>query len=169
MEIKTVRLTREQLDTGKIAAKARYEYNRFTPDRAGWTGGKCPVNEYRGVLGEIAGMQYLGYDWHDLVLYSVDPEDFKRPDYQDWDFKTGSRIYKTDIAKGVHKFLWVTPYETTRTFNCGYDTCTNRTHYSQSGLVEIRGWTTTDDMELFEDFGNYYKPAGKSFRSAVLL
>lgn len=158
--------TMEMQQAAKTAAQQRYQYNRWTPNRAGWHGGKCPVTEYFGILAELGAADFLGYDWHDVVLFSTNPADFTAPDIDDWEIKAGSTFSKKDIAKGAKRILWVTPWDNGYRFECGYDTCAVGHHKKLSGLVEIRGWT---DLALddYADFGGYFKPS--NMHNAVTL
>lgn len=166
--MKIIETTPEQRQAATQAAIKRYTHHLATPDRQGWGGtGKCPVNEFNAIMAEIAGATALQKDWHQLVLYSPNASDWKRPDLGVWDFKTGSRIYRSDIAKGVKKILWLTPHNTGKTFNCGYATCTDKIHLHYANKVEIRGWSTTDDLKAMSDFGHYWKPSGDTFRTWV--
>lgn len=163
--------TQEQRDAAKEAAQARYEYNRYTPDRPNWKGGKCPVCEYRGIIGEIGASNALRIDWHTLCLFSTNHDDYTAPDLGVWEVKSGSTFSHKDIAKGAKYIIWVNPLNTGQVFDCGYDTCrTLYPHKSLSGQVEILGWTDlTQDLGLCSDFGNYYKPAGQAMRWADTL
>lgn len=168
MNIILTETTEEQQQAAKEAAHKRYTHNLFTPDRAGWTGGKCPVSEYRAILAEMGAANFLGYDWRDLVLYSPNPSDYTKPDLGEWEVKAGSTFSAKDITKGASAILWVTPWVNANTFDCGYATCTHGEHQTLNGLVEIRGWThLTEDLAGCADFGSYYKPT--NMRSAAIL
>lgn len=169
MKIIKVNTTKEQRDAAKEAALQRYKHQLKTPNRPGWTGGKCPVSEYRALVAEIGACTYLGYDWKELVLFSTNSADYKRPDVDDWEIKSGSTFSNSDIAKGAKRILWVTPWNKTTVHYCGYATCADKVHTHLDGTVEIRGWTDLNDLHLCTDFGNYYKPAGKAFRSAATI
>lgn len=172
MNVTLIDTTLEQREAAKEAARKRYEYNRWTPNRAGWLGGKCPVSEYRGILGEIGAANHLGLDWTELVLFSTNPDDFTTPDLGVWEVKAGSTFSDKDIAKGAKYILWVNPWNNGQVFDCGYDTChTLAPHKSLSGQVEILGWTDlTEDLHLCQKpRGTYYVPTGNALRSATTL
>lgn len=164
MQITKVITTPEQRSAAKDAAKKRYAHNLHTPDRPNWTGGKCPVSEYRAILGEIGAAIALESDWTDLVLFSTDPDDYTKPDIGDWEVKSGSTFNQKDLDKGAKYIIWVNPWTAFNYFDCGYETCATRMHQRQSGVVEIIGWTDLMDLYLCSDFGDYYKPAGKALR-----
>lgn len=161
--------TEEQRHAAKKAAWQNYNDKLFTPDRPGWTAGKCPVSEYYAKIGELGAANALGYDWHNLCLYSPNPADYKKPDIGDWDIKAGSSFTDYDIAKGVRFILWVTPWNNGNRFACNISTCKIRKHETLSGVVEIRGWTDLADLDLCSNFGGRYKPAGTAMRNATTI
>lgn len=158
--------TEEQRKAARTAATQRYEHNRYTPNRPGWKGGKCPVNEYRAIIAEIGAANFLGIDWHELVLFSTNPADYMTSDLGVWEVKAGRTFGKKDKDKGAKFILWTDPRTKDSTFKCGYDTCKAGIHNRLSGEVEICGWTdlVNDD---FIDKGNYYMP--KTLHSAFTL
>lgn len=169
MKMVTTTTTLEQREAAKQAAVKNYYDKIGCPDRKGWKAGKCPVSEYYGKIAEIGAANYMGYDWKQLCLYSPNKADYTKPDIGDWDIKAGSSFTDKDIAKGVRNILWVTPWNTGKPHYCGFDTCGHKVHLTLSGVVEIRGWTSTDDLHLCSDFGGYYKPTGDAFRNVATL
>jgi hypothetical protein len=160
------RITDEQLKAAKEAAIKRYKHNLWTPDRPGWTYGKCPKNEYRAIVAEIGAANFLGIDWRLLCLYSPDSQDFKGADLGEWEVKAGNKFTKKDLSKGKY-ILWVKPHAG-KTYECDVETCGYKTHEAVDGLVEIRGWThLEEDLEDCKSLRGYYVP--RHLRSAWTL
>lgn len=162
----------EQRIAAQEAAIKRYKAGRWKDDRPGWLGGKCPVSEYRAILGEIAVANHVGYDWTRLCLYSPNPKDYRTPDIGGLiEVKSGSTFNDHDKAKGAEIIVFVTPVEKDASaFNCNIPECSNGLHRKMTGDVEIRGWfSVTEDWDKRSDFGGYYKPAGETFRSPETL
>jgi hypothetical protein len=161
-------VTAEQKKAARKAAEKRYQHNLWTPDRAGWTGGKCPVNEYRAIVAELAAANFLGVDWKEMCLYSPNKADYTTADLGVWEVKAGNKFTKKDKAKGAQYILWVMPWTTDEVFECGYETCGKGTHKKLNGQVEIRGWTDIDaDLEACKSLKGFYMPT--KLRSAVPL
>lgn len=152
-----IQTTKEQRDAATVAAEQNYWDKVRTPDRPGWTGGKCPVTEYFGKVAELGAAEYTGYGWKNLVLYSPDPADYSKPDMGNWDVKAGKSFGDHDIKKGVEYILWVRPETSTKVFYCKYDTCGKRIHARLTGEVVIRCWTSVEDLHLCDKnkWGNY--------------
>lgn len=147
----------------------RYEYNRWTPDRPGWTGGKCPRSEYRGLIGESGAADFLGVPQESLCFYSSDRDDFTKADIYingyGIEVKTGYKFRDKDFAK-ADIILFVTPVMNNKWTKCVYDTCGISLHQTYSGAVEVKGWITGDDERT--DLGGYYSAAALRSPEALL-
>lgn len=137
--------TADDRTAGQTAAMKRFEANLDTIDRPGWTGGKCPKNEYFGILGEIGAAIYLGYPVEDLVLYSDNSADYKAPDMGPIEVKCGKSFTDWDVNKGAKVILWVRPVEATSVYYCNIPSCTTKIHNHLTGDVQIRGWNFVTD------------------------
>lgn len=156
--------TKEQRAAARQASVLNYEDKRNCPDRAGWTWGKCPVQEYFGKVAELAAANFMGYPSNKICLYSSSKADYTKPDMGDWDVKAGNTFSGSDIAKGVKRILWVKPLNNGSTFYCGYETCKVKVHSRLSGAVEIIGWTDLADINKCRDMGSYYKVTPQAIR-----
>lgn len=153
------------------ASLLNYNDKKYTPDRPGWTGGKCPRSEYYGKVAEIGAAEFTGYGWQNLCLYSPNREDYIKPDLGEWDVKAGYRFNQHDIEKGVKYILWVEPLKTGLVYKCNVETCGYGTHEQLSGEVLIRGWThIEEDLPRMKHYGSVYKlPHEAAMRSVDTL
>lgn len=153
-----VEVTAAQIEEAKDASWKRYWDGLNKQDRPGWTGGKCPVNEYYGIINELGSANYLGIPTDELVLYSPNYKDYQKPDAGIWEFKAGDMWTIGDVRKGVRYVLWGKPQQLNETFECGIETCGHGIHQRLSGLVLIRGWSNTKDTTSYHRYGDRFYP-----------
>lgn len=148
-----VKTTQDQQQRGQEAANLRYEDGLRKQDRPGWTGGKCPKNEYFGILGELGAANYLGIPDSELCLYSVNTLDYRKPDLMNCvEVKCGRCFTTYDIAKGARIIMWVRPVVKGSTYYCRFEHCKAKVHLHLTGDVEILGWNyVTDDFLVMGD------------------
>lgn len=151
-------VTATQIEAAKEAAYLRYTDGLAKQDRPGWTGGKCPVSEYYGIMAELGAANYLGVPTEDVCLYSKDSGDYKKADFGVWDAKAGSKWTVGDVRKGVRYVLWTAPVVLMDEFECGITTCGHGKHNRLDTHVLIRGWSNTKDSANYVRMGNLFYP-----------